>query len=75
MEMSSKLIIVSGVALALLAGCTQNIRPTDADRAIIGAAGGYTVQTVRGKGGSDRLKGAAVGAVGGALCDDVGLCQ
>jgi len=52
-----------------------NINPTDADRAIIGAGTGYVVQQVRGKGGSDRIKGAAIGAVGGALCDDVGLCQ
>ncbi|MDO5705601.1 MAG: hypothetical protein Q4G49_11100 [Paracoccus sp. (in: a-proteobacteria)] len=74
--MSTKFILLaSGISLALLAGCTQNIRPTDADRAIIGAAGGYTVQTVRGKSGGDRLKGAAIGAVGGALCDDVRLCQ
>ena len=43
--------------------------------AIIGAGAGYVVQDVRGKGGSDRLKGAAIGAVGGALCDDAGVCQ
>ena len=42
---------------------------------LIGAGAGYVVQDVRGKGGSDRLKGAAIGAVGGALCDDVRLCQ
>lgn len=73
--MSRKLLIVGGISAALLAGCTQNIQPTDADRAIIGAGAGYVVQQVRGKGGSDRLKGAAIGAVGGALCDDVRLCQ
>lgn len=73
--MSRKLLLVGGISAALLAGCTQNIRPTDADRAIIGAGTGYVVQQVRGKGGSDRLKGAAIGAAGGALCDDVGLCQ
>ena len=73
--MSSKLLLAGGIAAALLAGCTQNIQPTDADRAIIGAGTGYVVQQVRGKGGSDRLAGAAIGAVGGALCDDVRLCQ
>ena len=73
--MSRKLLIVGGISAALLAGCTQNITPTDADRAIIGAGTGYVVQQVRGKGGSDRLKGAAIGAAGGALCDDVRLCQ
>lgn len=70
-----KLIIASVVAAASLAGCTQNIQPTDADRAIIGAAAGYTIQSVRGKGGSDRLKGAAIGGAAGALCNDVRLCQ
>lgn len=70
-----KPLLLAGIGAALVAGCTQNIQPTDADRAIIGAGTGYVVQQVRGKGGSDRLKGAAIGAVGGALCDDVGLCQ
>ena len=73
--MSKKLLLVAGLGGAMLAGCTQNIQPTDLDRAIIGAGAGYVVQDVRGKGGSDRLKGAAIGAVGGALCDDVRLCQ
>lgn len=58
-----------------VSGCTQNIRPTDADRAIIGAAAGYTVQSVRGKSGSDRLRGAAIGGAAGALCNDVRLCE
>ncbi len=70
-----KSLLIGGIGAALVAGCTPNINPTDADRAIIGAGTGYVVQQVRGKGGSDRLKGAAIGAVGGALCDDVGLCQ
>ena len=73
--MSKKLLLVAGLGAAMLAGCTQNIQPTDLDRAIIGAGAGYVVQDVRGKGGSDRLKGAAIGAVGGALCDDVRRCQ
>lgn len=73
--MSYKLVLASSLAAALLAGCTQNIQPTDLDRAIIGAGTGYVVQKVGGKDNSDRLKGAAVGAVGGALCDDVRLCQ
>lgn len=70
-----KPILLAGIGAALVAGCTQNIQPTDADRAIIGAGAGYVVQQARGKGGSDRIRGAAIGAVGGALCDDVGLCQ
>lgn len=73
--MSKALVIAAVFSATALAGCTQNINPTDADRAIIGAATGYTVQTVRGRGGSDRLRGAAIGGAAGALCDDFRLCQ
>ena len=73
--MSRITLALAGLSLVAAAGCTQGINPTDADRAIIGAGTGYVVQQVRGKSGSDRLKGAAIGAVGGAVCDDVGLCQ
>lgn len=73
--MSRVFAIAAIVSATALAGCTQNIRPTDLDRAIIGGAAGYTVQTVRGKGGGDRLRGAAIGAAAGTLCDDVHLCQ
>ncbi|MDO5528968.1 MAG: hypothetical protein Q4F71_06150 [Paracoccus sp. (in: a-proteobacteria)] len=66
---------VAAFSVVGVAGCTQNINPTDADRAIVGAATGYTIQTVRGKGGGDRLRGAAIGGAAGALCDDFGLCQ
>lgn len=69
----------SFAALAVLgfaiAGCTQNIRPTDTDRAIIGAAVGATAAHVAGRKESDYYKAAAIGAAGGALCDDVRLCQ
>ncbi len=70
--MSKKLLLVAGVAAALLAGCTQNIQPTDLDRALIGAGTGAVVADLSGK---SVAKGAAIGAVGGALCDDVRLCQ
>lgn len=68
----SKTIIIAGLAAALLAGCTQNIQPTELDRAIIGAGAGAVVADVAGK---SVVKGAAIGAAGGALCDDVRLCQ
>ncbi|MFD1795879.1 hypothetical protein FQV27_03080 [Paracoccus aurantiacus] len=58
-----------------LAGCTQNINPTDVDRAAIGAAAGATIAHVGGKKESDVYKGAAIGAAAGALCNDVRLCQ
>ncbi len=58
-----------------LAGCTQNINPTDVDRAAIGAATGAVVAHVGDKKESDIYKYAAIGAAGGALCDDVRLCE
>ena len=73
--MSKTLLLASGLGLALLAGCTQNIQPTEADRAILGAAGLATVAKVDGRSNSDILKAAAIGGAAGALCDDVRLCQ
>lgn len=71
----SKIALSAGLALALLAGCTQNINPTEADRAILGAAGLATVAKVAGKDDRTIIKSAAAGAAAGALCDDVRLCQ
>ncbi len=70
--MSRKLAFAFGLGLFGLAGCTQNINPTDMDRGLIGAGVGATVAHV---GGHNVAKGAAIGAVAGALCDDVRLCQ
>ena len=70
--MSKKLVLVAGVAAALLAGCTQNIQPTDMDRALIGAGVGATAAHL---GGHSVIKGAALGGAAGALCDDVRLCE
>lgn len=71
-----KLLPVALVAgITALAGCTQGIQPTDMDRAIIGAAAGATVQSVRGKDTGSIVKGAAIGGAAGALCNDVRLCQ
>lgn len=70
--MSKKLVLILGLGLTGLAGCTQGINPTDTDRALIGAGVGATVAHV---GGHNVLKGAAVGGAAGALCDDVRLCQ
>lgn len=68
----SKTFILAAAAAALLAGCSQNIQPTELDRAIIGAGAGAVVADVSGK---SVAKGAAIGAAGGALCDDVRLCR
>ncbi len=70
--MSKKIAFVLGLGLLGLAGCTQNINPTDLDRGLIGAGVGATVAHV---GGRNVVKGAAIGAAAGALCDDVRLCQ
>ncbi|WCR09255.1 hypothetical protein JHW45_08920 [Paracoccus stylophorae] len=72
----SKLIAIAAlVGATAVAGCTQGINPTDVDRAAIGAATGAVIGKVGGKKESDIYKYAAVGAAGGALCDDVRLCQ
>ena len=74
--MSKLHIPVVAVLFALgLAGCTQNINPTDIDRAAIGAAAGATIAHVADKDESDVYKGAAIGAAAGELCNDVRLCQ
>ena len=70
--MSKKLVLVLGLGLVGLAGCTQGINPTDTDRAIIGAGVGATAAHL---GGHNVLKGAAIGGAAGALCDDVRLCE
>ena len=74
MYISAKLALVAAIGLSV-AGCTQNINPTDTDRAIIGAAGLATAAKVDGRDNSDILKAAAIGGAAGALCDDVRLCQ
>ena len=73
----TKLHIVAAAALFSLglAGCTQNINPTDVDRAAIGAAAGATIAHIADKDESDVYKGAAIGAAAGALCNDVRFCQ
>ncbi|MFV0294268.1 MAG: YMGG-like glycine zipper-containing protein [Paracoccus sp. (in: a-proteobacteria)] len=67
--------VIVGIASLSISGCTQNINPTDIDRAAIGAAAGATIAHVGGNDESDVYKGAAVGAAAGALCNDAGFCQ
>jgi hypothetical protein len=54
-------------ALLALAGCLEN----DGQRAIAGAAIGAGAASAT---HNNVLTGAAIGAAGGALCNDVGLC-
>ncbi|MTH63421.1 hypothetical protein [Paracoccus shanxieyensis] len=70
--MPKKIVLVLGLALTGLAGCTQGINPTDTDRALIGAGVGATIAHV---GGHNVVRGAAIGGAAGALCNDVRLCE
>lgn len=74
MRKSATFAAIAALGFAV-AGCTQNINPTDVDRAAIGAAAGATIAHVAGKEESDVYKGAAIGAAAGALCNDVRFCQ
>lgn len=73
--MAKAIALAAVLGATALAGCTQNINPTDVDRAAIGAAAGATIAAVGNKKESDIYKYAAIGAAGGALCNDVRLCQ
>ncbi|MFI0395135.1 hypothetical protein [Paracoccus jiaweipingae] len=71
--MRKTLVLCAALAgLAGVAGCTQNIQPTDTDRALIGAGTGAVIADLAGK---NVLAGAAIGGAAGALCNDVGVCQ
>ena len=70
--MSKFLAIAALVGTTAIAGCTQGINPTDTDRALIGAGVGAIVASV---GGTNVVKGAAIGGAAGALCNDFRLCQ
>ncbi|MDK3018108.1 hypothetical protein [Pseudodonghicola flavimaris] len=61
-----KLLVLPGALLAL-AGCLDN----DGERALAGAAVGAIAADAF---DHNVAAGAAIGAAGGALCDDAGLC-
>ena len=58
----------ASAAAAALAGCMQ----TDGERALAGAAAGALIADAT---DNSVVTGAAIGAAGGAVCDDVGLCS
>lgn len=62
----TKIFATLGIAI-VLAGCQYN----DTERAVAGAAAGAIIADVT---DNSVLVGAGVGAAGGALCDDAGLC-
>ncbi|MEI2805417.1 MAG: hypothetical protein V9G18_05595 [Albidovulum sp.] len=59
---------VAIAAVGLLAGCLEN----DAERGVVGAAGGAVVADAI---GGNALTGAVVGGAAGVFCDDAGICQ
>ncbi|KAJ56498.1 hypothetical protein ACMU_06030 [Actibacterium mucosum KCTC 23349] len=61
-------LAVAPVFVLALAGCLD----TDAERALAGAAAGALIADAT---GNNVAAGAAVGAAGGALCDDAGVCN
>lgn len=73
--MGKTIALAAVLGATALAGCTQGINPTDTDRAAIGAAAGATIAAVGDRKESDIYKAAAIGAAGGALCNDVRLCE
>ncbi|MDP5308001.1 YMGG-like glycine zipper-containing protein [Paracoccus spongiarum] len=70
--MHKSLALVALLGAVSVAGCTQNINPTDTDRALIGAGAGALIADLAGE---SPLAGAAIGAGAGALCNDARLCE
>jgi osmotically inducible lipoprotein OsmB len=58
--------LMAGACVASLAGCLE----TDGERAIAGAAGGAVLADVLDQ---NVVAGAALGAAGGAFCDDLNV--
>lgn len=70
--MPKALALAAVLGATALAGCTQNINPTETDRALIGAGAGAVIADLADE---SVLAGAAIGGAAGALCDDVRLCE
>lgn len=73
--MGKTIALAAVIGATALAGCTQNINPTDVDRAAIGAAAGAGIAAIGDRKESDIYKAAAIGGAAGALCNDVRLCE
>ncbi|WP_298359228.1 hypothetical protein [uncultured Litoreibacter sp.] len=65
--MRKSIITVGLVAIIGTVAACDN----DAERGLVGAAGGAVVSKAV---GGDLLTGAVIGGVGGVFCDDVGVC-
>ena len=61
-------IVLALLAASTVAGCME----TDGDRALAGAAAGALIADAT---DNNVLAGAAIGAAGVALCNDVGVCN
>ncbi|ARC88700.1 hypothetical protein [Rhodovulum sp. MB263] len=65
---SPKFLAVLAAAV-LLAGCNMS---NDSQRAVAGGLGGALIADVL---DTNVAAGAAIGALGGAMCDDAGVCR
>lgn len=65
-----KIVMTVGLMTCALAlsGCVS----TDAERGVIGAAGGAVIADAT---GGDALTGAVIGGAAGVFCDNMGVCQ
>ena len=65
--------ILPAVALvALLGACNTGFVDSDAERGIVGAAGGAVISDAT---GGSATTGALIGGAAGVFCDDVGVCR
>lgn len=60
-------LTIAIMATLALAGCD-----TDAERGVVGAAGGAVLSKAT---GGDALTGALIGGTAGVFCDDAGVCE
>ncbi|MBL3570881.1 hypothetical protein DSD19_02445 [Rhodovulum sp. BSW8] len=67
--MPSPKFLVLLAAAGMLAGCNMS---NDSQRAVAGGLGGALIADVL---DTNVAAGAAIGALGGAMCDDAGVCR
>ncbi|MEM9434856.1 MAG: hypothetical protein AAGA12_13110 [Pseudomonadota bacterium] len=60
------------ICAALATATTLAACDTDAERGVLGAAGGAALSKVT---GGDPLTGAIIGGAAGVFCDDAGICS
>ena len=64
--------IVTTVGLLVCAIALSGCMNTDAERGVVGAAGGAVIADAT---GGNALTGAVIGGAAGVFCDDMGVCK